>query len=143
MSYLLDTCVVSELRKTVPEAVKKWCDSINQDLFFISAVTIAELLDGIERLHQSKKRKDLENWFFGELHSRFKDRILPIDDHVAKEWAYLNASLLRKGHTVGVQDLYIAATAKSHGFAIVTRNVKDFVHTKIPLINPWDEPISG
>lgn len=126
----------------MPSSVREWFDTIDQDLFYISVVTIAELLDGIERLPQSKKKKDLENWFFGEVYSRFKDRIVAVDDHVAKEWAYLNAklnaSLQRKGHTVGVQDLYIAATAKSHGFAIVTRNVKDFQHTKIPLINPWE-----
>jgi len=138
MSYLLDTCVLSDLRKNVPQTVRVWFDNIDQDLFFISVVSIAELLDGIERLPLSKRRKDLENWFFGEVYSRFKDRILPIDDHVAKEWAYLNASLQRKGHTVPVQDLYIAATAKSHGFVIVTRNTKDFSPIKIPLINPWE-----
>ncbi len=137
MSYLLDTCVLSELRKNVPENIRNWFEAIDQDLFFISAVTIAELLDGIERLPSSKKKKDLENWFFGEIYTRFKDRILVIDDHVAKEWAYLNTSLLQKGHSVGVQDLYIAATAKSHGFIIVTLNVKDFQQTKIPIINPW------
>lgn len=138
MSYLLDTCVISELRKNIPDAVRNWFSTIDQELFFISVVTIAELLDGIERLAQSKRRKDLEKWFFGEVYSRFKDRILPIDDHVAKEWAYLNAFLLRKGKIVGVQDLYIAATAKSQGFAIVTRNTKDFENTQIPLINPWE-----
>ncbi len=138
MSYLLDTCVISELRKSVPDNVRSWFESIDQELFFISVITIAELLDGIERLPPSKKKKDLENWLFGEVYSRFKDRILPIDDHVAKEWAYLNSSLLKKGHIVGVQDLYIAATAKSHGLSCVTRNVKDFQPTKIPLINPWE-----
>lgn len=138
MSYLLDTSVISELRKNIPDAVRNWFSTIDQELFFISVVTIAELLDGIERLPQSKRRKDLEKWFFGEVYSRFKDRILPIDDHVAKEWAYLNAFLLRKGKIVGVQDLYIAATAKSQGFAIVTRNTKDFENTQIPLINPWE-----
>lgn len=137
MSYLLDTCVISELRRNVPESVSQWFENIDQDLFFISAVTIAEILDGIERLPSSKKRQDLESWFFGEVYTRFKDRILPIDDHVAKEWAYLNAALQKNGHSVGVQDLYIAATAKSHGFSIVTLNIKDFHHTKIPIINPW------
>ncbi len=137
MSYLLDTCILSQLRKEIPLSVKHWFESIDQDLFYISVVTIAELLDGIERLAPCKKKKDLENWFFGEVHSRFKDRILSIDDHVAKEWAFLNASLQKEGHNIGVQDLYIAATAKSHGFVIVTINTKDFYPTKVPIFNPW------
>lgn len=137
MSYLFDTCVVSQLRKSVPENVKTWFESKEQHLFYISVVTIAELLDGIERLPDSKKKKDLEDWFYGDIHSRFKDRILPINDHVAKEWAYLNASLQRRGICVGVQDLYIAATAKAQGLALITLNTKDFQQIDIPLINPW------
>ena len=137
MSYLFDTCVVSQLRKSVPENVKTWFESKEQHLFYISVVTIAELLDGIERLPDSKKKKDLEDWFYGDIHSRFKDRILPINDHVAKEWAYLNSSLQRRGICVGVQDLYIAATAKAQGFALITLNTKDFQQIDIPLINPW------
>ena len=137
MSYLFDTCVLGQLRKNIAENVRKWFESKEQNLFYISVVTIAELLDGIERLTDSKKKKDLEDWFYGEIFTRFKDRIIPIDDHVAKEWAFLNASLQRKGICVGVQDLYIAATAKARGFALVTLNTKDFQQINIPLINPW------
>ncbi len=137
MSYLLDTCVLSEMRKTIPEHVKTWFSGKDQELFYISVVTIAELLDGIERLPPSKKREDLENWFFGDVYTRFKDRILPVDDHIAKEWAYLNASLQSQGQNVGVQDLYIAATAKSYGFVLLTKNVKDFQYLKTSAINPW------
>ena len=133
MSYLLDTCVVSELRKNVPPATRKWFDSIDQDLFFISAVTIAELLDGIERLPSSKKRKDLENWFFGEVYTRFKERILPIDDHVAKEWAYLNASLQQKGFTVGVQDLYMLQRQNRMVFPSLRSMLKTFITQRFRL----------
>lgn len=118
MSYLLDTCVLSELRKKVPQHVFSWFEKKDQNLFYISVVTFAELLDGIERLPNSKKRKDLEDWFYGDIHTRIKNRILSIDDHVAKEWAIMNASLQHKGICIGVQDLYIAATAKAHGFAL-------------------------
>ena len=137
MSYLLDTCILSELRKNVPQNALSWFETKDQNLFYISVVTLAELLDGIERLPDSKKKRDLEDWFYGELHSRFKDRILSIDDHVAKEWAYLNASLQRKGICVGLQDLYIAATAKAHCFSLITLNLKDFQSIDIPVINPW------
>ncbi len=62
MSYLLDTCVLSELRKKIPQNVRNWFNSKNQDLFYISVITIAELWDGIERLPNSKKKK---NWKIG------------------------------------------------------------------------------
>jgi len=137
MSFLFDTCVLSELRKNVPEKAQGWFESKDPDLFYISVVTIAELWDGIQRLTKSKKKKDLEDWFYGEVHSRFKDRILSIDDVVAKEWGHLNALLKRKGITIGVQDLYIAAIAKSHGLALITLNTKDFQEIDLPLINPW------
>lgn len=138
MSYLLDTCILSELRKNVPSTVISWFESKDQDLFYISVVTIAELWDGIERLSDSKKKKDLEDWFYGEVHSRFKDRILPIQDHIAKEWGSLNAICRKKGFCVGIQDLYLAATAKLHGLAFVTLNIKDFENIDdLTVINPW------
>lgn len=139
MSYLLDTCVLSELRKTVPHRVKEWFDSKDQDLFYISVVTIAELLDGIQRLPASKKRSELEDWFYGEVHTLFMNKIIPITDHVAKEWAYMSSTSSQKGIVVGVQDLYIAATAKSQGFSLITLNTKDFQKLGIPLINPWKD----
>lgn len=137
MSYILDTCVISELRKKVPPNAKRWFEDKDQNLFHISVVTVAEILDGIERLPESKKKMDLEDWFYGEVQARFNDRILPIDGHVAREWAFLNASLQKKGITVSVQDLYIAASARAHGFALITINVKDFQEMDIPVINPW------
>jgi predicted nucleic acid-binding protein len=139
MSYLLDTCILSELRKNVPEKTRVWFENKDQDQFFISVVTLAELWDGIERLPKSKRRNDLQDWFHGEIHSRFKDRILTIDDRVAMEWGFLNAGLRRKGVTMGVQDLYIAATVKSHSLVLVTVNIKDFQAADIPLVNPWTD----
>ncbi len=138
MSYLLDTCTLSELRGKVPLKTQIWFESKNQDLFYISVVTIAELWDGIERLSPSKKKKDLEDWFYGDIYSRFKDMILSIDDRIAKEWGTMNSQLLKRGITLGVQDLYIAATAKSHGLELVTLNTKDFTEVGIPIINPWE-----
>lgn len=138
MSYLLDTCAVSELRKEVPRSVHSWFEKRDVSLFYIAAVTIAELWDGIERLPVSKKRRDLEEWFHGELYNRFAGNILAIDDRVAKEWGALNAKLLKVGISVGVQDLYVAATAKSFGLELVTLNIKDFQAIDIPMVNPWE-----
>lgn len=138
MSFLLDTCVLSELRKKVPEKTKNWFEGKDQDLFYISVVTIAELWDGIQRLQDSKKKKDLEDWFFGDVHNQFVDRILSIDDRVAKEWGTINANLQKKGICVGVQDLYIGATVKAYGLELVTLNTKDFESLDISIINPWE-----
>jgi toxin FitB len=138
MSYILDTCVLSQLRKKIPTNVKDWFESKDQDSFFISVVAIAELWDGIERLENAKKRKDLEDWFFGDVQTRFKDRILPVNDTVALKWGTMNSALKRKGFIVGVQDLYIAATAAVNNLALVTLNTKDFENLDLVLINPWD-----
>ena len=137
MSYLLDTCVISELRKKIPDKVKEWFADKNVESFFVSVVTVGELLDGIERLTPSKKKKDLEGWFFGEVMDRFQGKILPIDDNIAKTWGRLSATLRRKGISIGVQDLYLAATAHVHGLAILTINVKHFKDVGVSVINPW------
>jgi len=137
MSYLIDTCVISELRRKIPSHVSEWFESKDEELFFISVVTVAELLDGIERLPMSKKKRDLEDWFHGDVLSRFKDRILPIDEKVAKAWGLLSASLKNKGINVGIQDLYIAATARVNSLAVVTLNFKDFKDIEISIFNPW------
>lgn len=138
MSYLLDTCVLSQLRKKVPAHVCDWFEGKDQDLFFISSVTIAEVWDGIERLENSKKRKDLEEWFIGEIQTRFKGNILSIDETIAIKWGALNSSLQKKGLSVGVQDLYIAATALARNLALVTLNTKDFINLDLTVINPWE-----
>lgn len=101
-------------------------------------MTIAELWDGIERLEISQKRKDLEEWFIGEIQTRFKGNILSIDETIAIKWGALNSSLQKKGLTVGVQDLYIAATALARNLALVTLNTKDFVNLNLTIINPWE-----
>ncbi len=137
MSFLLDTCVVSLLRQPVPESVEKWFVSKDDDLFYISVVTVAEIEDGIARLSSSRKKRELQEWFYGDFQDNFSDRCLPIDEPVAHAWGQLNAKLTAKGKTIGVQDLYIAATAMVHGLAVVTHNDKDFLSTDIAVVNPW------
>jgi len=142
MSYLLDTCVVSYLRGEVSHEVKVWFSGRNADQFFISVVSIAEVEDGIQRLKPSRKKSDLEDWFYGSFQEQFQDNTLFIDTTVAKTWGRLNAKLSTKDIVIGTQDLYIAATALVHGLAIVTRNVKDFAPTGAVVINPWEAPVS-
>lgn len=139
MSYLLDTCVVSYLRGEVSQEVVDWFSHKNQASFFLSVVTLAEIEDGIGRLKPSRKKNDLIDWLYGALQQQFQDRILSIDAVVAKTWGQLNSKLVSSGLTLGVQDLYIAATAIVHGLAVVTANTKDFVQAGVVVFNPWDK----
>lgn len=141
MSYLLDTCVISLLRNSVAPEVRQWFEEKDENLFFLSVVSIAEIEDGIARLRSSQKKKDLQDWLYGNLMPRFESRILSIDIKTAKTWGHLNAHLLTKGKQSNVQDLYIAATAQVYGFAIVTTNTKDFIPTGLVVLNPW-KPIN-
>ncbi len=137
MSFLLDTCVISNLRQNLPVKVREWFSEKDDDLFFISVVTLAEIEDGIARLKASRKKIELQEWFYGEFQQRFSECSLPIDEPIARAWGQLNASLTKQGISLGVQDLYIAATAIVHGLAVVTNNTKDFDPTGVAIINPW------
>jgi predicted nucleic acid-binding protein len=138
VSYLLDTCAISHLRRPVTSPANSWFSDKDQSLFYISVVTLGEIESGIARLEPSRKKRDLEEWFYGPFQERFSDRILPIDAAVAKAWGRLSAKLVSEGNNVGVQDLYIAATALVHSLAIITTNTKDFVATGVVVLNPWE-----
>lgn len=139
MTYLLDTCVVSQLRKkkTIEPKVLEWFANKDHEAFSISAVTVAELWNGIELLPPSRKKTLLEDWFHGDFLANYKQKIIPIDERVAKDWGTLDALARKKGRQYSVQDLYIAATAKTHNLVVVTINLKDFCHDDIIAINPW------
>lgn len=136
MNYLLDTCVVSQFPKKLPSHVVEWFEMQDEDNLFLSVVTVAEIADGIGRLKASKKKALLED-FLTKLLDRFNSRILSINNHVALEWGYLNSNLRRKGRSVGVQDLYIASTARHHSMSVVTLNERHFSPLDIRVVNPW------
>ena len=135
MSWLLDTNVISELRKGSrgDPGVARWAAG-RQDDAWLSVLTIGELRRGIER----KRRKDevtarhLEIWLQGLLGS-FESRILPIDDRVAEVWGRLNVPDPRP-----VVDTLLAATAIVHGLTLVTRNVSDVAGTGAKVLNPFE-----
>lgn len=138
--YLLDTNVISELRKIksgkANKAVEEWGKSIPVSAMFVSVITILELEMGI----LAKERKDkiqsrvLREWFDKQVMPTFKDRIIPIDVSVAKQCAKFHVP-----NPKSERDALIAATAKTHGMILVTRNLADFKDIKIKLINPWGE----
>ena len=131
--YLLDTNIVSELRKPNPHGgVLAWMAGLPEDQTFISAVTIGELQLGVERVrkHDPAKAAEIEIWVHG---LEASGSVLPMDSRCFREWARLTADhpdqLLEDG--------MIAATARVHGLAVATRNEKDFARLRCELVNPF------
>ncbi|MEO7854365.1 MAG: type II toxin-antitoxin system VapC family toxin [Rubrivivax sp.] len=131
--YLLDTNVVSELRKPKPHgAVLAWLEGVEDAQLHLSAVTIGEIQAGIElaRDQDEAKASEIEAWLEMVAASY---NVLAMDAAAFRAWAQL---MHRKSDTV-YEDAMIAATAKVHGFTVVTRNVADFKAFGVPLLNPF------
>lgn len=138
MSWLLDTSVVSEAMRARPDGrVLGWLAAQAPDALFLSALTIGEIKEGIERLAPGRRRDALGEWLDGDLMVRYGDRVLPVDPAVARRWGTLRAAAIAQGLTPPAIDSLIAATAAHHGLTLVTRNVKDFRAFGIPLLDPW------
>jgi len=131
--YLLDTNVISELRRPKPHGgVITWTENANEQDLFLSAVTLAEIQAGIEltRDQDQDKADELEGWLNQVAATH---QILPMDGNVFRTWAKL---MHHRSNTL-YEDAMIAATAKVHHLTVVTRNIKDFQHFDIPLLNPF------
>lgn len=140
MNFLLDTNVISEWIKPHPDSgVVSWMAETDEDRIFMSAITLAELRHGVERLPPGARRKRLDSWLTEELPVRFEDRVLAVDSLVADCWGRIVARSQANGHPVGAMDALIAATAKQRGFTLVTRNVSDFEHLGVEIFNPWKQ----
>jgi predicted nucleic acid-binding protein len=133
LMYLLDTNVVSELRKPKPHgAVLAWFETIEDTQLHLSAVTIGEIQVGIELTREQDEAKalEIEAWLMAVAASY---NVLPMDAPSFRAWAQL---MHRKSDTV-YEDAMIAATAKVHGLTVVTRNIADFNSFGVPLLNPF------
>ena len=132
--YLLDTNVVSELRRRKPNpTVVQWVDSVPADRLFLSAVTVGEIQAGIEvtREQDSKKADELEGWLVQVVASH---EVLSMDANVFREWARLKH---RRSNTL-IVDAMIAATAKVHALTVATRNLTDFNTLGVSTFDPFD-----
>jgi len=137
MRVLLDTCVISELRKEAPNSgVTAAIDEIPSDNLFLSVITLGEVVKGISLLVESKRKRDLQSWLL-ELERFYEDRVLEIDSEAARIWGESTANAQKKGRIVSAPDGLIAATAQRHGLHLMTKNVSDFEDTGAILINPW------
>jgi toxin FitB len=134
--YLLDTNVISELRRTRPHgAVVAWVEAIPDQHLHVSAATLGELQSGVEimRERDPAKAAEIEAWI-GRLADLYN--VLPLDGPCFRTWARL---MHRKPDDL-VMDALIAATAAAHNLTVVTRNVRDFQRLGSPTLNPWRHP---
>ena len=139
MNYLLDTCVLSEFTRRKPEPkVIRWMESIDEEMLYLSAITIGEIQRGIERLPESARKTELLVWLNNRLVERFSGRILPLDAQAMLLWGSLTARMEASGQPMPVMDLLIVATALQHNLVIATRNVADYLPCGVQLINPWE-----
>ena len=139
MSYLIDTCVVSELRKPMPqESVLAWFQACDAAEIYISALSLGELRFGLSILPDGKRKNDLLVWF-NELIEAFAGKILPVTEKIALIWGSMRAKAQRNGLTLPVIDGLLAATAEAHQMVLVTRNTDDVASTGIPVLNPWQQ----
>lgn len=135
MSYLIDTCALSELRRKNPDDnVVGWFEARSQQGLYLSVLTLGEIRKGVEALADARRKDKILNWLEHELPLWFEDRILPIDAGVADEWGRL---LARVGRSLPAIDSLIAATAIHSRLTVVTRNVSDFNYAGVDVFNPW------
>ncbi|UZJ45105.1 type II toxin-antitoxin system VapC family toxin [Marinimicrobium sp. C6131] len=138
--YLLDTNIISELRKAASgradAGVVQWADEVSPELLYLSAISVLELELGVLRIERKDKRQGavLRRWLEEQVLPEFQHRILPVDEAVARRCAHL--------HTPDPQperDALIAATAQVHQLTLVTRNERDFEGTGTVVLNPFSQ----
>ncbi len=142
MSYLLDSNIISELRKRerADGRVRAWFEEIDDEELFLSVLTLGEIRRGIESIRRRDEvRASALNRWLNALTAGYEGRILPVDQRVADEWGRVNAPA-----TLPVVDGLLAATARVHALTFVTRNVKDVARTGVGVLNPfaWKTSIS-
>jgi predicted nucleic acid-binding protein len=138
MKTLLDTCVLSELVSKQPAAqLVAFIDNLDSDDVYISVITIGEIVKGIEKLPNSKRKQELHAWLKEDLLTRFLGKIIPIDEDVIVVWGILTAHAEAAGKSMPAIDSLIAATALAKRLALVTRNVEDFLASGVETVNPW------
>jgi toxin FitB len=136
LSYLVDTNVLSELRRKQPDPqVAHWFSARPAGTLYLSVLTLGEIRKGVEALSDQSRKLPLLDWLETDLPAFFEGRILPVDGAVAELWGRL---LAKAGRPLPAIDSLLAATALHHGLMLVTRNVRDMDGLGVALINPWN-----
>lgn len=136
--WLLDTNVLSELRRPRPEGkVLAFVAAQPLDLLHVSSVTFAEIRFGIELVTEANRRAELNAWLTHKVRPMFEQRVLAISEDVMFKWRLLVEEGRKAGHTFSQPDLIIAATALHHGLTVVSRDTSDYEKALAPVFNPW------
>ena len=136
--WLLDTNVLSELRRPRPEPkVVKFVSAQPLDSLHISAVALAEIRFGIELVSEAGRRAALNDRLTHRIRPMFEQRVLPVTEQIMFRWRLLVEEGRKAGHTFSQPDLIIAATALEHGLTLVSRDTSEYEKTPVQLLNPW------
>lgn len=136
--WLLDTNVLSELRKPKPAAgVAEFVTAQPGELLFTTEVTFGEIRFGIEQLEDAGRRAEIHLWLDRTLRPLFANRILAITEDVIVRWKAMVVEGQKRGHTFGQPDLFIAAIAALEDLVVVTRDTDEFVTAGLPTFDPW------
>ena len=138
--WLLDTNVLSELRRAKPEPkVIAFVTAQPLDLLYVSAVTFAEIRFGIELTADAGRRIELNDWLEHKVRPMFEQRVLAITEDIMLKWRVLVEEGRKSGYTFSQPDLIIAATALHHGLTVVSRDVNQYERAHVPVLNPWND----
>ena len=136
---ILDTNIISELMREKPdEIVKVWADQLMIGIVGTTTITLAEIYSGLYQLPEGKRKEGYFNKFDAFIKELFAENIFRFDEQTALIYGMLSAESKSQGHNVGSVDIMIAGIAKQYGAKLATRNVKDFQHCDIDIVNPFD-----
>ena len=136
--WLLDTNILSELRRPKPEPkVLAFIAAHPLDHLYVSSVTFAEIRFGVERVADCGRRAELNDWLAHRVRPMFEDRVLAVSEDVMFKWRLLVDEGRKARHTFSQPDLIIAATALCHGLTILSRDTSDYERARAPVVDPW------
>lgn len=136
---ILDTNVISEIKKIeIHRGVEDWLHRQEPGALFATAISLAEVMCGIEILPDGRRKSALRSDMERTFAHQFESRILPFDERAAHAYGRIVASARAKGRSILMADGQIAAIARVHGFAVATRDTLPFEAAGVPVINPWE-----
>jgi toxin FitB len=140
--WLLDTNVLSELRRPKPERkVVAFVAAQPLEHLYVSTVTFAEIRFGIELVADAARRAALNDWLMHRVRPMFEQRVLEITEDVMFKWRLMVEDGRKAGHTFSQPDLIIAATARHHGLTVVSRDRTDYSRAGVTVFNPWTDQL--